>query len=368
MKTTAAIATAPEQPFEITEVDLDDPRVGEVQVRMVASGVCHTDAIVRDQWYPTPLPAVLGHEGAGVVEAVGPGVDDVAVGDHVLLSFASCGGCRNCQVGRPAYCAEFFAHNFGGRRTDGSTAFGRDGEAISSHFFGQSSFAAHSNVARRSVVVVPPEAPLEVLAPLGCGLQTGAGAVLNRLQVREGSSFVVFGAGAVGLAALLAAVVANASTIVAVDLVTDRLTLAGELGATHTVDASAADAAGVVAQVREATGGGADYALDTTGSTAAFRQMTDSLGSLGHGALVGASALGTEASIDIGTIMLSGATISMCIEGESVPPLFIPKLIDLHARGVFPFDKLVRNYPFAELNRAFEDSHCGVAIKPVVTF
>ncbi|WP_226346970.1 NAD(P)-dependent alcohol dehydrogenase [Agilicoccus flavus] len=368
MQTTAAIATGPGRPFEITEVDVDDPRPGEVQVRMVACGVCHTDAIVRDQWYPTPLPAVLGHEGAGVVEAVGPGVDDVAVGDHVLLSFASCGSCRNCQAGRPAYCLDFFARNFGGRRADGSTAFTRGAEPISSHFFGQSSFAAVTNVARRSVVVVPPEAPLELLAPLGCGLQTGAGAVLNRLQVREGSSFVVFGAGAVGMAALLAAVVANAGTIVAVDLVADRLTRATELGATHTVDGSALGAPGVVAAVREATGGGADYALDTTGSTAAFRQMTDCLGSLGHGALVGASAIGTEASIDIGTIMLSGATISMCIEGDSVPSLFIPRLIDLHARGLFPIEKLVRTYPFGQLDQAFEDSHTGATLKPVVVF
>ncbi|GGG66815.1 aryl-alcohol dehydrogenase [Kocuria dechangensis] len=366
MKVAAAIATAPKAPFELVELELDEPRPGEVQVRLTACGVCHTDAIVRDQWYPTPLPAVLGHEGAGVVESVGAGVTDLAPGDKVVLSFNSCGACRPCLSGHPAYCENFYAHNFAGRRPDGGTAFTQDGgEPVSSHFFGQSAFAAVSNVARRSVVKVDDDAPLELLGPLGCGIQTGAGAVLNVLDPEAGSNIVVFGAGAVGLSAVMAAVVAHATTIVAVDVVPSRLELARELGATHTVDGRAADQ---VEQIRRITGGGAQYALDTTGVAPVFRTMTDCMGIRGRAALVGASALGTESTIDIGTQLLSGQTISMVIEGDSNPQLFIPRLIHLYRAGLFPFDKLVRTYPLADINQALEDSENGDTLKPVVLF
>lgn len=365
MKITAALATAPRAPFQLVELELDDPRPDEVQVRLTACGICHTDLIVRDQWYPTPLPAVLGHEGAGVVEAVGAGITGLSPGDKVVLSFNSCGACRFCLNGHPAYCANFYAHNFSGRRPDDTAAFTRGGEAVSSHFFGQSGFAAVSNVARRSVVKVDDDAPLELLGPLGCGIQTGAGAVLNVLDPEAGSNIVVFGAGAVGLSAVMAAVVANATTIVAVDVVPSRLELARELGATHTVDGRDADQ---VEQIKAITGGGARYALDTTGVARVFRTMTDCMGILGHAALVGASALGTESTIDIGTQLLSGQTISMVIEGDSNPQLFIPRLIGLYRAGLFPFDKLVKTYPIAEINQAFEDSEKGETLKPVVLF
>lgn len=363
MKITAAVTTAPKSRFELVELDLDEPRPNEVQVRLTACGVCHTDAVVRDQWYPTPLPAVLGHEGAGVVETVGSAVTDLAPGDKVVLSFNSCGSCRSCLNGHPAYCENFYTHNFSGRRPDGDTAFTHNGEAVSSHFFGQSAFATVSNVARRSVVKVGDDAPLELLGPLGCGIQTGAGAVLNVLNPEAGSSIVVFGAGAVGLAAVLASVVANATTIVAVDVVPSRLDLARELGATHTVDGRATDQ---VKQIKEITGGGAQYAVDTTGVAPVFRTMTDCMGVRGHAALVGASALGTESTIDVGTQLLSGQTISMVVEGDSNPQLFIPRLIDLHRAGRFPFDKLVKTYPMADINDAFEDSESGETLKPVV--
>src|SRR5574340_367794 len=202
MKTTAAVALGPEQPFRIVSVDIDEPRADEVRVRLIASGVCHTDAIVRDQWYPTPLPAVLGHEGAGVVEMLGAGVSGLDAGDHVLLSFNHCGRCATCASGKPAYCATFFDRNFGGRRPDGTSSYTLDGKAVSSHFFGQSSFAQYANVSVSSVVKAPENAPLELLAPLGCGIQTGAGAVLNTLAPPPGSTLAIFGAGAVGLSAL----------------------------------------------------------------------------------------------------------------------------------------------------------------------
>lgn len=365
MKTIAAVAFEKEKPLTITEVELDEPRAGEVRVRMVASGVCHTDAIVRDQWYPTPLPAVLGHEGAGVVDAVGEGVTKVAVGDHVLLSFDHCGQCGNCASGLPSYCTGFFGANFGGRRADGSSAFSADGQQISSHFFGQSSFANYANVPVNSVVQVPKSAPLEILAPLGCGIQTGAGAVLNSLNPTAGSSIVIFGAGAVGLSGLLGAVIANCTTIIAVDVHDSRLAFAQELGATHTINGAKED---VIARVHEITGGGANYALETTGVPAVFTNMTKSLGVRGHGVVVGAAALGTDANFDIGSLLPVGITVTMVVEGDSVPSVFIPQLVELYEKGLFPFDKLIRKYPFDQINTAFDDSAKGTTLKPVVVF
>ncbi|WP_104195473.1 NAD(P)-dependent alcohol dehydrogenase [Cryobacterium sp. M15] len=366
MKVTAAVALAKGEPLVIQELILDAPRATEVQVRMVATGVCHTDAIVRDQLYPTPLPAVLGHEGAGIVEAIGDGVTSVEVGDHVLLSFSSCGVCSSCVSGHPSYCIHLYDLDFSGARPDGSTAFtADDGTPVSSHFFGQSSFASISNVAERSVVKISRDAPLELMGPLGCGIQTGAGAVLNVLRPEAGSSIAIFGSGAVGMSGLLAAVVANATTIIAVDIVDSRLEFAKTLGATHTVNSKNEDA---VARIREITGGGVKYALDTTGNKFVFAQMTKSLGVLGHGALVGAAAPGTESPIDIGSLLLTGLKISMVIEGDSVPQTFIPQLISLYEAGVFPFDKLVKKYDFVDINEAFADSESGVTLKPVVIF
>ena len=365
MKTKAAVAFDAEKPLTITEVDLDEPRAGEVRIRIVASGVCHTDAIVRDQWYPTPLPAVLGHEGAGVVDAIGPGVTKVEVGDHVLLSFDHCGECANCASGKPGYCSNFFGANFGGRRADGSTAFSHDGVAVSSHFFGQSSFANFANVPVNSVVKVSKSAPLEILAPLGCGIQTGAGAVLNVLEPTAGSSIAIFGAGAVGLSGLLAAVIANCTTIIAVDVHDSRLEFAKSLGATHTINAAKVD---VIEEIQKITGGGVAYALETTGVPAVFSNMTKSLGVRGRAAVVGAAALGTNANFDIGSLLPMGISVTFVVEGDSVPSKFIPALVELYEKGLFPFDKLIKQYPFDQINEAFEDSAKGVTLKPVVVF
>jgi aryl-alcohol dehydrogenase len=365
MKTTAAVAFEKEQPLVMTELDLDDPRPGEVRIKMVASGVCHTDAIVRDQWYPTPLPAVLGHEGAGIVDAVGEGVTKVAVGDHVLLSFAHCGECANCSSGKPGYCVNFFGDNFGGRRADGSSSLSHEGTQISSHFFGQSSFSQFANVPLNSVVKVPKSAPLEILAPLGCGIQTGAGAVLNSLAPEAGSSIAIFGAGAVGLSGLLAAVIANCTTIIAIDVHDSRLALATELGATHTINAGKVN---VIEEVQKITGGGVNYALETTGVAQVFTDMTFCLGVKGHAVVVGAAAMGTNANFDIGSLLPLGISVTFVVEGDSVPSKFVPQLVDLYERGLFPFDRLLKSYPFSEINTAFDDSASGVTLKPVVIF
>ena len=365
MKTMAAVAFEKEQPLVISEIDIDEPRPGEVRVKMVASGVCHTDAIVRDQWYPTPLPAVLGHEGAGIVDAVGDGVTAVVVGDHVLLSFNHCGECANCVSGKPGYCANFFGANFGGRRADGSSALSREGTQISSHFFGQSSFSQYANVSVNSIVKVPKSAPLEILAPLGCGIQTGAGAVLNSLTPEAGSSIAIFGAGAVGLSALLAAVIANCTTIIAIDVHDSRLALAKEMGATHTINAAKVN---VIDEVQKITGGGVNYALETTGVPQVFTDMTKCLAVRGHAVVVGAAAIGTNANFDIGSLLPMGISVTFVVEGDSVPSKFVPQLVDLYERGLFPFDRLVKSYPFADINKAFDDSAAGVTLKPVVVF
>ncbi|KPI04018.1 Aryl-alcohol dehydrogenase [Actinobacteria bacterium OK074] len=337
-----------------------------MQVRLVATGVCHTDAIVRDQWYPTPLPAVLGHEGAGIVEKVGSAVTGITPGDRVVLSFASCGACAGCNAGHPAYCTDFAMRNFGGARPDRSTAFrAEDGSAVSSHFFGQSSFAGVTNVAERSVVKVSETVPLDILGPLGCGVLTGAGAVLDVLKPKPGSNFVLFGTGAVGLSGLLAAVAAGATTVIAVDIVDSRLEFAKSLGATHTINSRNEDP---VARIKEITGGGADYALDATGNKVVFRQMIDSMGLLGHAAIVGLAKPGTESPVDIGSSMLTGVGVTFVLEGDAVPQVLIPQLIALYEAGRFPFDRLIKQYGFEDINQAFEDSESGVTLKPVVTF
>ena len=363
MKATAAVVWEREQPFSMEEVDLDEPRAGEVLVRIVGVGVCHTDLIVRDQWYPVPLPAVLGHEGSGVVERVGPGVEKVRPGDPVVLSFDHCGHCSNCLQGKPSYCATFFERNFGGQRMDGSTALAKDGQAVHSHFFGQSSFATYALASQNSVVKVPEDTPLESLGPLGCGVQTGAGAVLNSLKPEPGSSIAVFGTGAVGMSAIMAAVAAGCSTIVGVDVRPERLELARELGATHAVNGAEVDA---VEEVGRITGGGPNYALETTGVPEVLRQAVDALAPLGTCGIVGAPPVGTEVSLDWNGVMIPGKTVRGVIEGDSVPDVFIPLLVELNRQGRFPFERLIGYYDLDEINRAAEDAEGGGTLKPVL--
>lgn len=366
MQITAAVAREARQPLTIEELELDDFRPNEVLVKMVASGVCHTDAIVRDQVYPTPLPAVLGHEGAGIVERVGSAVTTVQPGDHVLLAAAYCGKCDYCRSGQMAYCENLFAADFGGRRADGTTALSREGEVISSHFFGQSSFATYANVVEESVVRVDPDVPLEILAPLGCGIQTGAGAVFNELRPALNSTLVVIGTGAVGSGAIMAGGIAGCARVIAVDLHPSRLDLAQELGATDVINTKEADLA---EEILRLTGGrGADYILDTTARPELLRKGADALALRGTLALVGAAAPGTEASFEIGLSLVKGWTFKTIVQGSSVPQVFIPKLIALWKEGRFPLDKLLQTYTLSRINEAFADSADGTVVKPVILF
>ncbi len=366
MQITAAVVPATSAPFELRQLELDEPGPDEVLVRMVATGVCHTDQVIRDQLVPVPLPAVLGHEGAGVVERVGAGVGHLRPGDHVVLSYNSCGLCASCRSGAPGYCADFGARNFGGRRPDDTSALRSGDEVVSSHFFGQSSFASHAVVAARSVVPVPDDVDLTLLGPLGCGIQTGAGAVLNSLDPPAGTSIAIFGAGAVGDAAILAAQVAGCATIIAVDRVAQRLRFARELGATHDVDVTGADP---VETIMEITGGaGVDYALETTGVPSVLRQCVDALAVRGVAGLLGQAPIGSEVAFETGASLVRGWTLTTIVEGDAVPQLFIPRLIELYRAGRFPFDRLIKHYPFAEIEKAFTDSEQGRTVKPVLTF
>jgi len=360
----AAVARAPHAPLALTKATLEDPRADEVLVRVVATGVCHTDIVVRDQDFAAPLPMVLGHEGAGVVEKVGAAVTEVVPGDHVVMTYMWCGHCHTCEAGHPAYCENMAPLNFGGGRLDGSTATqGEDGAPIHDHFFGQSSFSTLALANEKNIVKVDKDAPLELLGPLGCGIQTGAGAVLQALAVGAGASFAAFGAGAVGLAAVMAAKVAGATTIIAVDVTPGRLELARQVGATHVVDSREQDA---VAEIRRITGGGADFTLECSGRPAVLRQAIDSLGRLGTCGIVGATRQGTEVAFDVNEVMIPGRRIVGIVQGDVISKLFIPKLIELHRQGRFPFDQLVRFYDFADINQAIADSESGATIKPIL--
>ncbi|MFH0172553.1 NAD(P)-dependent alcohol dehydrogenase [Streptomyces cacaoi] len=364
--TRAAVVESGGAPFTLSDVVLDDPAPHEAVVRLVAAGLCHTDLGVASGGLPFPLPGVLGHEGAGVVESVGSAVTGVAPGDHVVLSFTSCGDCRNCHGGHPAYCATWLPLNLiGGRRADGTSTISRDGEPLGGHFFGQSSFAERALVDERSLVKVDPAVPLASIAPLGCGVQTGVGAVWNVLKPATGSTIVVLGAGAVGLSAVMAAALTPATTIIAVDRVAERLQLAKELGATHTVDASGTPLGEAVAEI---TGGqGADGIVETTGNTAVLRQGVDALAARGTLVVVGAPPFGSEVALDVNGLLGGKRLVGLTL-GDSETQSFIPALVELVKAGRLPLDRLIATYPFADIDQAVRDMTAGRTIKPVLLF
>jgi aryl-alcohol dehydrogenase len=357
----AAVVGEESGAFHIDELSLDEPRADEVLVRIVATGVCPADTAARDQRFSIPLPAVLGHEGAGVVEAVGDHVTGIESGDHVVLTFDRDGTCRNCREGNATYCSNFYEYNFNGvRGTDMSSPLSRDSEPVSL-FFGQSSFATHSIASERQVVTVPDDVPIEILGPLGCGVQTGSGAVLNSLDPDAGTSIAVFGVGAVGLSAVMGAVVRGCTTIIAVDLIEERLELATDLGATHVINPNEED--NVTEMIQALTNGGADYSVETTGVPRVIRQAVDSIRVPGECGLVGGSS--PTAHFDTNKL-LSGRTVRGISQGDSIPNVFIPRLIDLYRQDRFPFDELITFYELKDINQAIEDLEEGRVIKPVL--
>jgi len=364
MKIEAAVVRNSDDPMTIEALDLEEPRAGEVRVAVVAVGICHTDMGMWKQELPVPQPVVLGHEGAGTVEATGAGVTKVKPGDRVAMTFNSCGYCPSCVDHDISYCHEFFPRNFFGTRSDGSSALSLRGEPVHGNIFGQSSFASHALCHERNVVRLPDDMPLDLAGPLGCGILTGAGAVMNALRVAPGQSIAILGAGSVGLSAVMAAKLVGAGPIIAIDRNTERLALARELGATHAIALDAIDQADPL--VRALLPNGVDHVLDCTGVPALITQAVAMLAPRGVCGIVGASAMGSRLDADLVHVMSGGRTIRGIVEGDANPDAFIPLLARLYLDGRFPFDRLVRFYPFAQINEAFADAAEGRAIKPIL--
>ena len=365
MQISAAVVQEVGAPFTITDVELQDPAPDEVVVQIAGAGLCHTDIAIQHGHMPFPLPGVLGHEGSGTVVEVGTDVTSVAVGDQVAISFNSCSTCPHCAKGEPAYCHNFLEYNFSGVRPDGSSGLASAGTKLGSNFFGQSSLATHALAHERNVVKLPPGTPVELVGPLGCGIQTGAGAVMNSLDVQPGSTVVIAGAGGVGLSAVMAAVVREAASIIAVDLHESRRMLATELGATHAIDPKAGP---LSEQIREVAPAGADYAVDTTAVVPVVEQLLAALGMRGTLGLLGVPA-DPQAAFTVGLFQppMLGLTIRGIVEGDADPQTFIPYLLDLHSQGKFPFDKLITTMPLAQINEAVEAQHRGEILKAVLT-
>lgn len=348
--------------IRLEEVELDGPREDEVLVRITSCGVCGTDRGCIHGIEPYPTPGVLGHEGAGTVEAVGGMVDDLRVGDRVMIGFPFCGTCRSCRRGHPRYCVHGMALNFGGFRQDASSPMARkNGEKLAARFFGQSSWATHTVVQARQVVKVPDGIDADLMGPLGCSISTGAGTILNELRPRPNSSIAIFGTGSVGLAAVMAARLSPATTIIAVDKNPSRLALARELGATHAVDGDR-----TVEQIRDITDGALDYAVEATDGANLAAEAVQALGIRGICAVVGGAKATARIVVEQPDLLLSGKTVRGIMGGGGTTPDFHLALMRLQAQGRFPLERLVRRYPFAEVNRAVDDSDAGDAIKPIL--
>jgi aryl-alcohol dehydrogenase len=362
-RATAAVAWEPHQPFQLEEIELDDPRDDEIVVRMVACGVCHTDAKARDGYGSVRFPVVFGHEGAGEVVEVGSGVRDLSPGDRVLLVSDFCGRCARCRAGHSAYCDEGPLRTFGATRPDGSTRARARGRPVRASFFGQSAFSTYALASDRNALKIDEDTPLELLAATTCGMVTGVGAVLEALPVRPGCSLAVLGTGTVGLAAIMAARIAGASVIVAVDRNPARLALALELGASEVVDTRAI--ADLASGLRSIDAQGYDVILDTTGVGELQRDAVEALSVLGH---LGVVAGGGEPGVLTGSLMTGGKTVRGIIQGDAAGTLGLQRLLALHRQGAFPFERLVRTYPFEQVNEALEDAARGRVVKPVLLF
>lgn len=366
MKIRALVVEAKDAPFEVQEIELAEPGRGEALVRIAAAGVCHTDAITRAGDMPMPFPCVLGHEGAGTVEKLGPGVTTLSPGDKVIIGWPSCSECRNCLDGQPRYCLRTGDALVSGRRfkgeLKGTSAYSRDGREIHGHFFGQSSFATHSVVSADAVVKVPNDVPLELLGPLACGLATGAGAVLNEARPKLGDSILVVGVGAVGLAAIMAARNSGVTKIIAADVHDSRLALAREFGATHTVNSRTGN---LVDEVAKITGSTVDFAFDCTGVIAVVETIAQTVGMLGTLVLIGGAPAGASFSLDhLSTLW--GKRVIGVLGGGGRSGQLIPALVELHRQGRFPFERLVKYYGLDQIEEALADSKSGKVIKPIL--
>jgi len=365
MQITAAVKHADRDTFSIERLELEPPRANEILVKIAGVGLCHTDIVFSGRTDGYPFPAVFGHEGSGFVLAVGDAVTKVAPGDAVAISFRSCGHCDRCDTQDPAYCRTMPMLNYTGAREDGSTSLSGPLGAVASNFFGQSSFASHALTYEENVVKVDDDLPLELLGPLGCGIQTGAGGVMRSLAAKKGSSILIMGGGPVGLAAVMGAKIQECGTIILLEPQANRRELAKEFGATHVINPN--ETPSLVDAVRSIVPLGLDYAFDTTGIPSVLQDAMGCLGSMGTLGVVGITPPGTPIPGELSGLMMFGQSVRGIIEGDSDPDTFIPELLDYFREGRLPFDRLIKTYPLSQINEAISDQHAGRCVKVVLT-
>ena len=367
MKAKAAILFEVGQRLDIREVEVEAPRSGEVLIKMAVGGVCHSDLHAMTGHLVASLPAILGHEGSGVVAQVGPGVTSLKPGDHVIPIWRlSCGTCEYCSGARPALCPAGTQIRMTGRLLDGTTRFKLDGKEIK-HFAGVSSFSEYSVIPAGAVLKIPDDFPLDKAALLGCAVITGVGAVFNAARVSPGSSVAVFGSGGVGINVIQGAAIAGAEKIIAVDLLSNKLEFAKRFGATHTINAKETKP---VEAIRALTGGrGVDYSFEVIGLPETIRQAYDSLSKRGMAVVVGVAPMTTEVSVPIMTLVYEERILTGSIYGSSRPWIDIPMLINLYRAGKLKLDELLtRRYPFAQINEAYAALERGEVLRSIVTF
>jgi aryl-alcohol dehydrogenase len=361
----AAVARKARAPLDLVDIDLDEPRDDEVLVKILATGICHTDVNASTGRLPVTMPIILGHEGAGVVERTGAQVTSVVPGDKVLLAPDFCGRCRQCRQGHTAYCELAGLLVFSGTRPDGTTKASLAGEPVRAAFFGESSFAEYSLVTERNILRVDDDAALPVLCALTCGVQAGAGAVLNALQVRPEHSLAAFGVGTVGLAAVMAAAMSGAHTIIAVDRHQSRLDLAFELGATHVVNTTEVE--DTVSAIRAIAPSGVDRTLDSTGVPDVILAAIHSLGIRGVcGFVAGTGRRALE--LDLDAMLVHGKQLRPIMGGDATGLVFLQDLIRYLDAGRLPIERLTKIYQLDQINQAFADMEAGTTIKPVIVF
>ncbi|KAL1864809.1 hypothetical protein Plec18167_009641 [Paecilomyces lecythidis] len=369
--TKALLVEKPGEPFVLQDIVLDEIRPNELLVEIKYAGICHTDLVVQEGKMPLgSYPAVLGHEGAGIIRKLGegPGTSDLKIGDRVLLSYCSCLNCVACQEGRKGACENIAMINFAGTRGNEDSAISLpNGERVRGNFFGQSSFSKLAVVDSRSVVKYPgPVEDLSFLAPLGCGYMTGAATVLNVLKPKPRSSVAIFGLGAVGLCALMAAKYEEVREIVAIDILESRLQLAASLGATKTIDSRQYET--VEAAIRDVLPQGVDYIVDTTGLAYVINNGIKALAHGGTFAIVGTPRPEALLEIQALDMLIHCKTLIGVTGGYCDPQKFIPRLIEMFQSGSFPVNKLHRTYPSSQLEEALQDMKSGKVVKPVLAW
>lgn len=361
MKIKAAVVKEAGAPYEIKEIELQEPKGKDVLVKMVASGLCRSDYGERNG-NSIKFPNVLGHEGAGIIESVGEGVTDFKPGDHVLLSYGYCKHCEHCDGGHPASCSDWLKINNSGTNARGEYVL-KDGDVDVNNFFNQSSFATYSLTDESNLVKVDKSMDLRMVGPLSCGIGTGSGAVFDVLQPKPGSSIAVFGTGAVGFAAIMASKIAGCSQIIAIDINEDRLKDALRYGATTVINGMNTDAADEILKITDQKG--VNYTIDTTGNNKVMNQalqVTKSGGTFIPLAV-------TKNNFEVNTffdLVFGNKEIKGVLLGNTIPKYHLPRLIDYYQKGQFPFDEFIEYFDFEDINKAEEASISGRVIKPVV--